>query len=59
MFILSEKIAPPITSRNEDDVQAVRAKQLSDDDEDRCVQDIIDNLAGFARKIGLGKMRRH
>ena len=39
--------------------QDAKVKQLLDDDDDRWVKNKIENLAGYARKIGMGKAYRH
>ena len=62
MFILSEKIAPPThnhTLSNERAAEEARLKRSLDDDEDRWVKNMVENLVGYARKIGMGRSQRH
>ncbi len=62
MFVLAEKIAPPSRSLalfDEYSPEDLRLKQSLDDDEDRWVKNMIENLVGYARKIGMGKTQRH
>ncbi len=56
MFILTEKIAPPIPSHSDSDHHLLAS---SEHDDDLWVKDMIENLAGFARKIGMGKTQQH
>ena len=59
MFIHPEKIAPPSNMHTSFDNAAatVRLKSRSYED-DLWVQTMIENLAGYARKIGMGKTQR-
>ena len=60
MFILSEKIAPPshVQIFNVCLPEDVRLKKCRKDDNDLWVQAMIENLAGFARRVGMGKTQR-